>query len=52
MNVVFAAAAMNFKRRMILWRTEANLRRVLFLKYVQEIYWNIYALFKKRIFED
>lgn len=50
MNVIFAAAAMNFKRRMILWRTEANLRWVLFLKYVQEIYWNIYALFEKKNF--
>jgi len=45
MNVMFAAAAMNFKRRIILWRTEAILRWVLLFKYFQEVYWNIYTLF-------
>jgi IS5 family transposase len=51
MNVIFAAAAMNFKRRMILWRTEANLCWVLLFKYLQGVYWNFYALFTKRLFE-
>lgn len=44
-NLIFAAAAMNFKRRMILWRTEAILRWVLLFKYLQGVYWNIYAVF-------
>ena len=51
MNVIFAAAAMNFRRRMILWRTEADLCWVLLFKYIQGVYWNFYALFKKRLFE-
>jgi len=34
MNVIMAAAAMNFKRRMNLWRTEANLRWLLLLNYI------------------
>ncbi len=50
MNVIFAAAAMNFKRRMILWRTEAILCWVLLFKYFQGVYWNIYALFRKVTF--
>jgi IS5 family transposase len=50
MNVMFAAAAMNFKRRMILWRTEAILRWALFFKYLQVVYWNIYILFCKVAF--
>ena len=50
MNVMFAAAAMNFKRRMILWRTEAILRWVLLFNYLQEVYWNIYTLFRKVTF--
>jgi IS5 family transposase len=50
MNVMFAAVAMNFKRRMNLWHTEANLRWVLFFKYFQEVYWNIYVLFLKKTF--
>ena len=44
MNVMFAAAAMNFKRRMILWRTEAILRWLLLFKYFQGVCWNIYTL--------
>ena len=44
-NLIFAAAAMNFKRRMTLWRTEAILRWVLLFKYLQGVYWNIYAVF-------
>ena len=51
MNVIFAAAGMNFKRRINLWRTEANLRWVLLFKYLQEVYWNFYAWFKNRLFE-
>lgn len=47
MNVMFAASAMNFKRRMILWRTEAILRWVLLFKYFQGVYWNIYTPFVK-----
>lgn len=50
MNVMFAAAAMNFKRRMILWRTEAILRWVLLFKYLQGVYWNIYTIFCKVTF--
>jgi transposase, IS5 family len=44
MNVILAAAAMNFKRRMILWRTEAIRRWLLILKYFLDTYWNIIAL--------
>lgn len=51
MNVMFAAAAMNFKRRINLWRTEANLRWVLLFKYLLGVYWNIYVNFSKRLFE-
>ena len=50
MNVIFAAAAMNFKRRMNLWRTEANLRWILLFKYFQVVYWNINALYLKKTF--
>jgi len=46
MNVILAAAAMNFKRRMNLWRTEANLRWVLLFKYIQGVYWDFYAFLK------
>ncbi|MEO6681708.1 MAG: IS5 family transposase [Ginsengibacter sp.] len=50
MNVIFAAAAMNFKRRMILWRTEAIRRWVLLFKFFLEVYWNIYTLSRKVTF--
>ena len=40
MNIILAAAAMNFKRRMILWRTEAMRRWLLILKYSLDTYWN------------
>ena len=49
-NVMFAAAAMNFKRRMNLWRTEAILRWALVFKFLQGVYWNIYTLFRKVTF--
>ena len=50
-NVMFAAAGMNFKRRINLWRTEAIFRWLLILKIIKEVYWNIYALSTKRLFE-
>ena len=50
MNVIFAAAAMNFKRRINLWRTEAIRRWVLLFKYFQEVYWKIYTLLRKVTF--
>jgi IS5 family transposase len=50
MNVIFAAAAMNFKRRINLWRTEAIIRWVLLFKYLQGVYWNIYIPFCKVTF--
>ena len=43
MNLILAAAAMNFKRRMILWRTEAMRRWLLILKQLLDIYWNFIA---------
>lgn len=43
MNLILAAAAMNFKRRMTLWRTEANRRWLLILKQILDIYWNFIA---------
>lgn len=43
MNIILAAAAMNFKRRMILWRTEAIRRWLLILKYFLDTYWNSIA---------
>jgi IS5 family transposase len=43
MNVILAAAAMNFKRRINLWRTEAILRWVLLCRIILGVYWNFYA---------
>lgn len=43
MNVILAAAAMNFKRRINLWRTEAILRWLLIYKFVINIYWDFIA---------
>ena len=40
MNVMPAAAAMNFKRRMNLWQTEATLRWILLLRYFIGALWN------------
>jgi transposase, IS5 family len=42
-NVLLAAAAMNFKRVMNLWRSEAIYRWKLIGNYIAFIYWNIYA---------
>ena len=49
MNLILAAAAMNFKRRMILWRTEVK-RWLLILKQLLDIYWNFIAQNKKLTF--
>ena len=46
-NVMFAAAGLNFKRRINLWPKEAIFRWLLILKINKEIYWNIYALSDK-----
>jgi IS5 family transposase len=43
MNVILAAAAMNFKRRMNLWRTEAICSWLLIYNWVVNIYWKYYA---------
>ena len=43
MNLILAAAAMNFKRRINLWRTEAIRRWLLILKYFFDTYWNFIA---------
>ena len=40
MNVILAAAAMNFKRRINLWRTEATRCWLLIYKYFINAYWN------------
>ncbi len=50
MNVILAAAAMNFKRRINLWRTEAIRRWLLILKFIQGAYWYFYALNFKQTF--
>ena len=42
-NIILAAAAMNFKRRMNLWRTEAILRWLLRCKYILKLFWEFYA---------
>lgn len=43
MNLILAAAAMNFKRRMNLWRTEALIRWLLLYKYFIEVCKNFYG---------
>lgn len=40
MNIILAAAAMNFKRRINLWRTEAIIRWLLIYKTIIDAYWN------------
>ena len=50
MNVILAAAAMNFKRRINLWRTEAIRRWLLIYKYFINAYWNIIAQKSKTTF--
>jgi transposase, IS5 family len=49
-NVLLAAAAMNFKRVMILWRTEANLRWLLIQNLFLAVYWYYFAQKLKRTF--
>ena len=44
MNIIMAAAAMNFKRVMNLWRTEANRRRLLIHELIVNAY--VYLLSK------
>ena len=43
MNVILSAAGMNFKRAMILWRTEAIRCWLLICKYILAAYWNFIA---------
>lgn len=43
MNIILAACALNFKRVMNLWITEAIYRWILFLKTMQEVYSNSFA---------
>ena len=43
MNVILSAAGMNFKRAMILWRTEAIRCWLLICKYIVAAYWNFFA---------
>jgi transposase, IS5 family len=50
MNLILAAAAMNFKRRINLWRTEAIKRWLLILKYFFDTYWNFIAQNAKMTF--
>jgi len=50
MNLILAAAAMNFKRRMNLWRTEAIIRWLLLYKYFIGVCKNFYALNLKMTF--
>lgn len=50
MNLILAAAAMNFKRRMNLWRTEAIISWLLHLKYFIVVCRNFYALNLKLTF--
>jgi IS5 family transposase len=50
LNVILAAAAMNFKRRINLWRTEAIRRWLLVLNSILDTYWNFYAQNKNLTF--
>jgi transposase, IS5 family len=50
MNVILAAAAMNFKRRMNLWRTEAFFRWSLIFKLIVNAYWDLFAKNQKLTF--
>ena len=43
MNLILAAAGMNFKRRMNLWRTEAKLRWLVIYRFFINTYWNFIA---------
>jgi hypothetical protein len=50
MNVILAAAAMNFKRVMNLWRTEAIEYWLLIYNFIVSAYWNLIAQNLKLIF--
>jgi transposase, IS5 family len=50
MNVILAAAAMNFKRRINLWRTEAMRCWLLIYKMIVNTYWDFIALKFKTTF--
>ena len=50
MNVILAAAAMNFKRRINLWRTEAIYCWILIYKMIINTYWKFIALNFKTTF--
>lgn len=50
MNVILSAAAMNFKRVMNLWRTEATRRWVLIYNLFMDAYWNFIAKKAKMTF--
>jgi transposase, IS5 family len=50
MNLILAAAAMNFKRRMNLWRTEAIISWLSYVKYFIVVWRNYYALNLKLTF--
>lgn len=50
MNVILAAAAMNFKRRINLWRTEAMRCWLLIYKMIINTYWKFFALNFKTTF--
>ena len=43
LNVLLAAAAMNFKRVMNLWRTEALNCWKLIVNFIMFVYWNLFA---------
>ena len=49
-NLLLAAAAMNFKRRINLWRTEALRRWLLICKIIIDAYWNFIARKLERTF--
>ena len=50
MNLILAAAAMNFKRRINLWRTEAIRRWLLIYQFIVGAYWNFIAKILKPTF--
>ena len=49
-NLMLSAAAMNFKRVINLWLTEANFCWKLIYSFILNIYWNYYALKVKMTF--
>ena len=49
-NLMLSAAAMNFKRVMNLWLTEANICWILIYRFFINIYWKFYALKLKTTF--